>query len=167
MKDNNKTKNNVPQVFDFDNHQIRTTVDKNNNPFFVAKDVCEVLEINNPRQAVKNIESRLKEADLKGVISNDTLLKTTGGKQTLITINEQGLYELIFASRKKKPLSLERGLPVKSYPPFAKQAPTPTNNPNNWAEPKQTPPEKPSTSLLKTMNLNTPLKVKALTAVAL
>jgi prophage antirepressor-like protein len=102
MKENNSTKNNIPQAFDFDNHQIRTTVDENNNPFFVAKDVCEVLEIKNSRDAIKQVESRLKEAGLKGVVSNDTLLKTIGGKQTLITINEQGLYELIFASRKKQ-----------------------------------------------------------------
>lgn len=96
------TKNNMPKVFDFDNHKVRTWLDEDNNPFFVAKDVCEVLEINNPRHAVKNIEGRLKEAGLEGVISNDTLLKTTGGKQTLITINEQGLYDIIFASRKKQ-----------------------------------------------------------------
>jgi len=103
MKDNNKTKNNVPQVFDFDNHQIRTTVDENNNPFFVAKDVCEVLEIKNSRDAIKQVESRLTEAGLDGVVSNDTILKDRlGRKQTLITINEQGLYELIFASRKKQ-----------------------------------------------------------------
>lgn len=101
MKDN-KAKNNLPQVFDFDHHQIRTTIDENNKPCFVAKDVCEVLEIKNSRDAIKQVESRLKEAGLKGVVSNDTLFKTTGGKQTLITINEQGLYELIFASRKKQ-----------------------------------------------------------------
>jgi len=103
MKDNSSTKNNVPQVIDFDNHQIRTTIDENNNPFFVAKDVCEVLEIKNSRDAIKQVESRLKEAGLDGVVSNDTILKDRmGRKQTLITINEQGLYELIFASRKKQ-----------------------------------------------------------------
>ncbi|WP_201340227.1 BRO-N domain-containing protein [Isorropodon fossajaponicum symbiont] len=93
---------NMSQVFNFDNHQIRTTVDDKNKPYLVAKDVCEVLEIKNSRDAIKQVESRLKEAGLKGVVSNDTLLKTTGGKQTLITINEQGLYELIFTSRKKQ-----------------------------------------------------------------
>ncbi len=73
---------------------------------FVAKDVCDVLGIKNTKQAIKNIETRLKEAGLEGVISNDTLVETTGGKQKLITINEQGFYELCFGSRKKSAVQL-------------------------------------------------------------
>ncbi len=127
-KQNNQS--NVPQVFDFDNHQVRTLLDENNNPLFVAIDVANALGYKKPENAIARhckystttpkqgggklslipepdlyrliFSSKLKAADVKGVVSNDTLLKTAGGKQTLITINEQGLYELIFASRKKQ-----------------------------------------------------------------
>lgn len=101
-----KSTDNMPQVFSFDNHQLRTLIDEKNDILFVAKDVCDVLGIKNTKQAIKNIETRLKEAGLEGVISNDTLVETTGGKQKLITINEQGFYELCFGSRKKSAVQL-------------------------------------------------------------
>ena len=59
-------------------------------PWFVAKDVCEILKLGNARQAV----SRLN-ASMKGVTSNDTL----GGVQEMITVSEAGLYKLIFGKR--------------------------------------------------------------------
>ncbi len=52
MKDNNKTKNNVPQVFDFDNHEVRTLLDENHNPLFVAKDVAIALGYKETTKAV-------------------------------------------------------------------------------------------------------------------
>jgi len=74
----------------FENMNIRSTT-INDNPWFVAKDVCGELEIDNSRQAL----SRLDE-DEKGVILNDTL----GGAQAMSVINESGLYSLILSSRK-------------------------------------------------------------------
>jgi len=63
-------------------------------PWFVAKDVCDALEIKNARDAI----GRLKDKS-KGVVSTDTL-ETSGGIQELTVVNEQGLYLLIMQSRK-------------------------------------------------------------------
>lgn len=55
---------------------------KNGEPWFVAKDVCNVLEIKNSRDSL----ARLDE-DEKGVVLTDTL----GGKQEMSVVNEPGL----------------------------------------------------------------------------
>ena len=60
-------------------------------PWFIAKDVCELLGLDNSRQAVSRLDD-----DEKGVINSDTL----GGKQELTFVNESGMYALIFQSRK-------------------------------------------------------------------
>ena len=60
-------------------------------PWFAAKDLCELLGLDNSRQAVSRLDD-----DEKGVISSDTL----GGKQELTFVNESGMYALIFQSRK-------------------------------------------------------------------
>lgn len=72
--------------------QIRTTV-INNEPYFMLKDVCEILDIKNQRDA----KNRLFQ---KGVGTTDIL--TSGGWQKATFINESNLYKLAFTSRKKK-----------------------------------------------------------------
>lgn len=69
----------------------------NGNPWFVAKEVCEVLGIVNHIDAI----SRLDE-DEKGVANIYPLNKTKrgGGLQKTNIISESGLYALIFQSRK-------------------------------------------------------------------
>jgi len=78
----------LPVEFKFENRSVRT-IAKSDEIWFVAADVCAVLEINNPRQAISRLDD-----DEKGVISNDT----NGGPQELNAINESGLYNLIFTS---------------------------------------------------------------------
>lgn len=80
----------LQRVFDFKGNDLRTVL-LNDEPWFVAKDVCNILQINNSRDALSRLD-----ADEKGVATTDTL----GGKQQLSVVNESGLYELIFASRK-------------------------------------------------------------------
>ena len=60
-------------------------------PWFVANDVCALLDIGNARQALARLDD-----DEKGVITTDT----PGGKQVLAVVYESGLYNLIFTSRK-------------------------------------------------------------------
>lgn len=77
----------------FDNEEfgeIRTVL-IDEEPWFVGKDVAEVLGYSNPRDA---INKHVDEED-KGVAKCDTL----GGKQELTVVNESGLYSLIFSSK--------------------------------------------------------------------
>ena len=79
------------QMFKFHKNEVRMVI-KNNQPWFVAKDVCNVLNIANSRDAISALDD-----DEKGVANTDTL----GGSQDMVCVNESGLYHLIFKSRKK------------------------------------------------------------------
>lgn len=69
---------------------VRTII-KDGEPWFVGKDVANILGYSNPRDAVAK---RVDDED-KGVAKCDTL----GGVQSLSIINESGLYSLILSSK--------------------------------------------------------------------
>lgn len=73
----------------FDEYQL--IIVDNDEPYFLLKDVCEILGLGNPRQ----VKTRLD----KGVISNYPL-QTAGGMQEATFVNEDGLYDVILDSRK-------------------------------------------------------------------
>ena len=82
--------NKVLQTFKFEGKDVRTT-GTFENPWFVAKDVCDILELSNNRKAILNIPDKWK-----GVTKSYTL----GGSQEMDVINESGLYKLIMRSNK-------------------------------------------------------------------
>lgn len=79
------------QLFNNDEFGQVRVVEIDGEPWFVAADVCRVLEIGNPSQALTRLD-----ADEKGIISIDT----RGGEQPMCIINESGLYALTITSRK-------------------------------------------------------------------
>ena len=85
---NNHTQ--IPFNFDFNGHHLRA-FNIAGEPWLIAKDVCKSLELGNVSRAVETLDS-----DEKGMITTHTL----GGPQKLLTVNESGLYELVFKSRK-------------------------------------------------------------------
>ena len=87
------------QVFynENENVSIRTTM-IDGKPWFVAKDLCMILEIQNSRDTLAKIE------DEKGVAN----LYTPGGFQKMSVLNESGLYHLIFVSRKPEAKAIRR-----------------------------------------------------------
>lgn len=78
------------QIFNYNSNQVRTII-KEGEPWFVLKDVCEVLEISNPRMTTERLDD-----DEKGVSQIDTL----GGRQSMNIVNESGLYNIILRSDK-------------------------------------------------------------------
>lgn len=78
--------------------EVRTVV-IDNEPWFVAADVCRALEIGNTSMVL----GRLDE-DEKGVSSIDTL----GGVQEMTIVNEPGLYSLVLGSRKPEAKQFKR-----------------------------------------------------------
>lgn len=63
----------------------------NGEPWFIAKDVAQILGYKNTRDALRVHV----DAEDKGVVNHDTL----GGKQKMSIINEAGVYALIFSSK--------------------------------------------------------------------
>jgi prophage antirepressor-like protein len=78
-------------LYNFEGSQVRVSLDEKGNPWFVAKDICEVLGYANSRDALAN------HVNPKDVAKRDAL--TSGGVQALSAINESGLYSLIMGSR--------------------------------------------------------------------
>lgn len=88
---------NPMQLFKFDNVATGdsfalSALEKDGKAWFVASDVCKALGIQNSRHALSRLDD-----DEKGVVSSYTL----GGIQQVATVNESGLYSLIFSSRKE------------------------------------------------------------------
>lgn len=88
----------LQNVFSFQDKQVRIVI-KDGEPWFVARDVCIILEIGNPSQALVRLDE-----DEKGLISTDTL----GGVQEMAAVNESGLYELVMGSKKREAKEFKR-----------------------------------------------------------
>jgi toxin-antitoxin system, toxin component, bro family len=91
---------NAIQPFAFEDHLVRTIMDDGGEPWFVAKDVCRVLEIANHRDAV----AQLDEDEKDGVGISDAI----GREQETTIISESGLYALVFRSRKPQAREFSR-----------------------------------------------------------
>jgi prophage antirepressor-like protein len=91
-------KNSIQNVFNYGSKPVRITM-RDGEPWFVAKDVCDVLEIANSRSSLS-----LLEDDEKDVHNMDT----PGGNQEMTIINEPGLYSLVLKSRKPEAKKFKR-----------------------------------------------------------
>ena len=87
------------QTFDSPAFGSVRVIERDGQPWFVAKDVCDCLELGNPRTSLA-----LLDEDEKGVHSVDTL----GGLQEMSIISEPGLYSLILRSRKPEAKAFKR-----------------------------------------------------------
>lgn len=96
--------------FMYESNQVRT-VTVNGEPWFVAKDVCTILELGNVGQAI----SRLDSDERSDVILND------GRQDRLQTaISETGLYSLILGSRKPEAKQFKRWITHEVIPSIRK-----------------------------------------------
>lgn len=91
--------------------QVRTMM-INGSPWFVAKDVCECLDINNSRQALARLDSDEKNS----VILNDG----TPGNPEKGIVNEYGLYSLVLSSRKPSAKAFKRWITHEVIPAIRK-----------------------------------------------
>lgn len=79
------------QIFNSEEFGEIRAITKDNETYFVGKDIAKALGFTNPRDA---IATHVFDED-KGVDTIDTL----GGKQSMTVINESGVYALVFGSR--------------------------------------------------------------------
>ena len=79
------------RLFQFEEQNVRTLV-IDDEPYFVGKDVAEILGYVKPRNAISvHVDDEdKKDAPIQG---------TLGGVQTMTIINESGLYSLILSSK--------------------------------------------------------------------
>lgn len=94
------TGNNV-QLFDFKGNQVRILSDEKGEPWFVAKDVCDILELTNPAVALQSLDD-----DEKTNLSNSYVWSEPGRRPLIIS--EPGLYRLVMRSRKPEAKEFQR-----------------------------------------------------------
>jgi prophage antirepressor-like protein len=79
----------APATYYFERQAVRTLT-RDGDPWFIAADLCAVLGIGNPRDAIERLDP-----DEKGVALTDT----PGGEQEMNIISESGAYTLILRCR--------------------------------------------------------------------
>jgi anti-repressor protein len=96
------------QVFIFENKKTRVVLVEG-EPWWVAADVCNVLEIGTE-------QTRRLDNDEKGL----HLTQTLGGNQEMVIVNEAGLYNLILGSRKPEARAFKRWITHEVLPAIRK-----------------------------------------------
>ena len=100
--------NNEIRKFDFRGAALRTLTDEAGEPWFVAKDVCAILEISNPSDALKRLD-------------DDERSRFNLGRQGETNIvNEAGLYVLVLGSRKPEAHEFKRWVTHEVLPQIRK-----------------------------------------------
>lgn len=109
----------MPQngVVPFQNETLNCTVRavvKDGEPWFVAKDVCDTLEIR-----TDSIRSILEDDEVDSINPNSIGVAQNGGRAPLI-INESGLYSLILRSRKPEAKKFKKWVTAEVLPAIRK-----------------------------------------------
>ncbi|RXF06544.1 phage antirepressor, partial [Enterococcus faecium] len=81
---------NTPQIFNFEQNEVRTIL-VNDEPYFVGKDVASVLGYSNTKDALS------RHVDLEDKMGSR--ITTSGQSREMTIINESGLYSLILKSK--------------------------------------------------------------------
>ena len=99
------------QVFNFEGNETRIVL-KNGVPWWVVVDVCEVLNLSNPSEAIKALDDDEK----------NTLRISEGnrGNPNVSVINESGLYALIIRSNKPEAKKFRKWITSEVLPAIRK-----------------------------------------------
>jgi len=102
----------VPVNFDFNGSNISTIIDGGGDPWWIAKEVCDVLGLTNPTEALRSLDDDEK----------NTLRITEGiqGNPNKAIISESGLYSLILRSRKPEAKAFKKWITSEVLPTIRK-----------------------------------------------
>lgn len=99
--------------FQFECRPVRVITDGNGDPWFNAKEICDVIGFGNPYQA---LSTHVDSDDLQKLEVIDSM----GRKQFANHINESGLYALIFGSMKEEAKRFKRWVTSEVLPSIRK-----------------------------------------------
>ncbi|MBR0095610.1 MAG: Bro-N domain-containing protein [Synergistaceae bacterium] len=101
------------QVFDFNEHAVRIIM-QDGEPWWVAKDVCNVLELADVTSALRGLD------DDEKVLRKISGELSSSGNPNIMTINESGLYTLIIRSNKPEAKKFRRWVTHEVLPSIRK-----------------------------------------------
>lgn len=108
--------NNEIQRFDFRGASLRTLTDEEGEPWFVSKDVCDILGMSNPSMAV----IALDKDEVAQIDPKDYLGSENRSNQAVNIVSEPGLYKLIMRSRKPEAKEFQRWVTHEVLPQIRK-----------------------------------------------
>jgi prophage antirepressor-like protein len=94
------------KVFEFEGRRVRTVPGDDGEPWFVAVDVCSVLGLGNPTQALARLDEDEKSSIRATLITDEG--RAGQGAQSFTIVNEPGLYRLVLSSRKPEARRFKR-----------------------------------------------------------
>jgi anti-repressor protein len=103
---------NAITIFNHLGNDIRVMTDNQGEPLFVLKDICDALGLGNTSMVADRLDS-------EGV-STTEVLDNRGVQQKTNVVNEAGLYEVIFMSRKPEAKAFKRWVTSEVLPSIRK-----------------------------------------------
>jgi anti-repressor protein len=125
--------NNELQAFSYEGNEVRT-VQRDGEPWWVLKDVCDILELSNPSMIAERLDDDEKvKVDPKQYLGSRS-------NEPITIISESGLYNVIILSRKHEAKKFKRWVTHEVLPTIRKHGAyvTPTkleemmNAPDAW-----------------------------------
>ena len=98
-------------LFTYEGQQVRTVV-VDGEPWFVLTDLCRVLDLSNPSMVRDRVDP--------DALSTAEVIDSMGRTQSAATVNESGLYEVIFLSRKPEARAFKRWITHEVLPQIRK-----------------------------------------------
>ena len=95
--------------FRYESKEVRVIQDEHGDPWWVASDICGILELSNPSEAIRYLDDDEKS----------TLRISEGGPERNI-INEAGLYSLMMRSNKSEAKKFKRWIVHEVLPSIRK-----------------------------------------------
>lgn len=95
------------KLFNYESKQVRTVI-INSEPWWVAKDVCDILEIQNVTQALQNLDE------------DERSMFNIGRQGAVNIVNESGLYSLVIQSRKPEAKKFKKWITSEVLPSIRK-----------------------------------------------
>lgn len=98
-------------LFKYQDTTVRTIADEDGQPWFVLADLCKVLDLKQPHRVAARLDD-----DQKGRHQVTTL----GGPQTVTTVNESGMYDVVLRSEKPEARPFRRWVTSEVLPTIRK-----------------------------------------------
>lgn len=106
---------NEVQLFNFENHEVRSLL-INSEPWFVGKDVADVLGYSNSRKALNDHV----DAEDKEVLTSRNVTLENIPNRGITVVNESGLYSLILSSKLSSAKKFKRWVTSEVLPALRK-----------------------------------------------
>jgi prophage antirepressor-like protein len=102
------------EIFQFQNNPLRVFTDQDGNPWFIAKDVAEILDYSDAHKMASKLDD-----DEKSNREIGGLGPATGGRGITL-INESGLYSVVLTSQKPQAKTFKRWVTHEVLPSIRK-----------------------------------------------